>query len=185
MTDKNPEHRLRLVQLSEETLTALLNNDLEAARALSGIELTPYFLEHNWLWQIRLEQIHEDPTAADWIARAVVAEPEQVVVGHAGFHGPPDAGGLVEVAYSVDPAHRRKGHATAMLVAALERANGDPTVHTVRASISPENEASLATIRRFGFVAAGEQWDEEDGLELLFEWDADARSTPAPAGEMS
>jgi len=39
----------------------------------------------------------------------------------------------------------------------------------VRASISPDNVASLATIAGFGFVRAGEQWDAEDGLELLFE----------------
>ena len=36
-------------------------------------------------------------------------------------------------------------------------------------SISPDNEASLATINGFGFVHVGEQWDEEDGTELIFE----------------
>ena len=44
-----------------------------------------------------------------------------------------------------------------------------PEVSVVRASISPANEASLATLRPFGFEPAGQQWDEEDGLELLFE----------------
>jgi hypothetical protein len=39
----------------------------------------------------------------------------------------------------------------------------------VRATISPTNQASLATIAGFGFVENGEQWDEEDGLELIFE----------------
>jgi RimJ/RimL family protein N-acetyltransferase len=42
-------------------------------------------------------------------------------------------------------------------------------VTRVRASISPDNEASLATIRGFGFEAAGEQWDDEDGLEIIHE----------------
>jgi RimJ/RimL family protein N-acetyltransferase len=56
-----------------------------------------------------------------------------------------------------------------MLTALLRRAADEPGVRTVRASISPGNTASLATIAGFGFQPAGEQWDEEDGLELLFE----------------
>lgn len=36
-------------------------------------------------------------------------------------------------------------------------------------TIGPENTASLATISGFGFVEVGEQWDEVDGLELIFE----------------
>jgi RimJ/RimL family protein N-acetyltransferase len=39
----------------------------------------------------------------------------------------------------------------------------------VRASISPDNVASLALIRSLGFEQRGEQWDEIDGLELIFE----------------
>lgn len=39
----------------------------------------------------------------------------------------------------------------------------------IRASISPDNAASLAVIRPFGFERVGEQWDDEDGLELVFE----------------
>jgi RimJ/RimL family protein N-acetyltransferase len=39
----------------------------------------------------------------------------------------------------------------------------------VRATISPDNAASLATIAGFGFTENGEQWDEEDGRELIFE----------------
>ena len=45
----------------------------------------------------------------------------------------------------------------------------EPPWRVVRASISPDNEASLATIAGFGFVQVGEQWDDQDGLELLFE----------------
>jgi RimJ/RimL family protein N-acetyltransferase len=158
---------VRLVRLPLAALDALLAGDLDAASALAGVPLTPYILEHGWLWEIRAEQVRRDPTAADWIARAAVIE--DAVVGHAGFHGPPDDSGMVEVAYSVDPAFRRRGYATAMLEAAIAWASADPAVRTVRASISPDNVASLATLRPFGFVAAGEQWDEEDGLELLFE----------------
>jgi hypothetical protein len=48
----------------------------------------------------------------------------------------------------------------------------------VRVTISPDNAASLATIAGFGFVRVGEQWDEQDGLEIIFEVDARARFEP-------
>ena len=158
---------VRFVRLPLAAMDALLAGDLDAASAEAGVPLTAYILEHGWLWEIRADQVRRDPAAADWVARAVVVD--GVVVGHAGFHGPPDENGMVEVAYSVDPAYRRRGYATAMLEAAISWAAADPAVRTVRASISPDNVASLATLRPFGFVEVGEQWDEEDGLELLFE----------------
>jgi RimJ/RimL family protein N-acetyltransferase len=158
---------VRFVPLPLAAMDALLAGDLAAASTLAGVPLTSYILEHGWLGEIRAEQVRRDPAAADWVARAAVVD--DVVVGHAGFHGPPDDEGMVEVAYSVDPAFRRRGYATAMLEAAIAWAAADPAVRTVRASISPDNAASLATLRPFGFVEVGEQWDEEDGLELLFE----------------
>ena len=37
------------------------------------------------------------------------------------------------------------------------------------ASVSPDNQPSLNLIDQFGFERTGEQWDEEDGLEWVFE----------------
>lgn len=157
---------IRFVKLSPAVLTALVEGDLAAASAGAGVALTPYLMDERWLWEIRLADIARDPASADWIARAAVAD--GVVVGHGGFHGPPDAAGIVEVAYSVDPRHRRKGYAKAMLRALLERADADPAVTAVRASIRPDNAGSRATIAGFGFTKVGEQWDPEDGLEDVY-----------------
>jgi RimJ/RimL family protein N-acetyltransferase len=165
----SPSHELRLVPLPIAALEALVADDLAAASAAAGVTLTPYLVTQSWLWRIRLEQIAHDPVSIEWIARAAVDTATERVVGHVGFHGPPDERGMVEVAYSVDPQFRRRGYATAMLRAALRWAADAPDVAVVRASISPENAASLATLRPFGFERVGEQWDEEDGLELLFE----------------
>jgi [ribosomal protein S5]-alanine N-acetyltransferase len=156
-----------LVRLDVATMAALLEDDLERASALAGVPLTEYFLTQNWLWRIRHDQVLADPDAADWVAR--VALVDGVPVGHVGFHGPPDDDGMVEVAYSVDSELRRRGHARRLLAAALEWAAGSPAVRTVRASISPDNVASLATLRPFGFAQVGEQWDDEDGLEIIYE----------------
>jgi RimJ/RimL family protein N-acetyltransferase len=157
---------IRFVKLSPAVLTAVVEGDLAAASAGAGVALTPYLRDERWLWEIRLADIARDPASADWIARAAVAD--GVVVGHGGFHGPPDAAGIVEVAYSVDPEHRRKGYAKAMLRALLERADADPAVTAVRASIRPDNAGSRATIAGFGFKKVGEQWDPEDGLEDVY-----------------
>jgi ribosomal-protein-alanine N-acetyltransferase len=163
-----PRHALKLVRLSVETMTALVAGDLDEASRLADAPLTPYLVDHAWLWRIRLDQAAEDPSSLDWFARAAVDDAGRVV-GHVGFHGPPDDRGMVEVAYSVDPAFRRQGYAGSMLSTALSWAAAEPSVAVVRASISPENAGSLATLAPFGFDQVGEQWDEEDGLELLFE----------------
>lgn len=165
---------IRFVKLSPAALTAMIEGDLAAASEAAGVTLSQYLMDEDWLWEIRLQDIRRDPASADWIARAAVAD--GVVVGHGGFHGPPDAEGVVEVAYSVDPAHRRKGYAKAMLRALIERAEADPAVTAVRASIRPDNAGSRATIAGFGFKKVGEQWDPEDGLEDVY-----LRPTPGPA----
>ncbi|MEU9217873.1 GNAT family protein [Streptomyces sp. NPDC048376] len=76
---------------------------------------------------------------------------------------------MVEIGYSVAPAFRRQGYARSALIELLRRAAAEPAVTTVRATISPDNVASLATIAGLGFVEVGEQWDEEDGREVVFE----------------
>ena len=95
-----------------------------------------------------------------------------MAVGRAGFHGPPDAAGMVEIGYAIDPAHRRLGYAWAALETLLQRAAREPEVHTVRATIRPDNTASRDLVVQYGFVAVGEQWDGEEGLEDVFEVDA-------------
>ena len=155
------------VRLPPPVLTALLDGDLATASALTGVVLPPFFLEEGWLWRLRLDQVRADPAAQEWVVRAVVVEPEGVV-GHAGFHGPPDADGAVEVGYTVLPHLRGRGYATAALRALVADAAAVPGVRVVRASVSPDNAASLTVVRRVGFVHVGEQVDE-DGLELVHE----------------
>ena len=121
------------------------------------------------LWRMRSEQIREHPGDAVWITRMIVDPSITVPVGLAGFHGPPDAVGMVELGYRVDPEFRRRGYARQSLETLLAVAQRHPGVRTVRATISPDNGPSLALIKSYGFVENGEQWDEEDGREIIFE----------------
>ena len=158
---------ITFVPLPLPALRALVAGDLAAASEAAGHPLSEWVLGEKWLWEIRVRDIEADPAAEEWIARAAVVDGQ--VVGAGGFHGPPDDEGRVEVGYSVDPAYRRRGFACEMLAHLIRRAEGDPRVRVVRASIRPDNVASLATIAPFGFVKVGEQWDEVDGLEVVYE----------------
>lgn len=163
--------RIELVQLPAAALHALAAGDLADANDAAAVPLTPYFAGGAWasVWQRRSRQIVADPDSAEWIT-GVIWDPEaRVAVGRAGYHGPPDAAGMVEVGYAVDPAYRRQGYARAALVALLERAAREPAVRTVRATVSPDNIASSSLIMQYGFVEVGEQWDDEDGREIVYE----------------
>jgi RimJ/RimL family protein N-acetyltransferase len=160
---------LRLVSVPAEAMRLLAAGDRDAASAELGLDVGEYVAGERWLWQLRSEQLAREPGDAPWVARIAVAESEGVVVGHCGFHAAPDADGRVEIAYSVAPEARRRGYGRAMLQVLLERAAAEPGVETVRATISPDNAASLATLAGHGFTRVGEQWDDEDGLELIYE----------------
>lgn len=160
---------IELAILSDCVLEALVAGSIERASDAFGRPLPPILLEDSWLWSYRLEQIHEDPACAQWLVRLIIDASSQGIVGHAGFHGPPDERGMVEVGYTVHPDFRRRGYATAALGALIDYAAAEPRVNVVRASVSPDNAASNATIAHYGFVQVGEQMDEIDGLELIFE----------------
>jgi ribosomal-protein-alanine N-acetyltransferase len=164
---------VRIVRLSPDAIAALAEGDLATADALSPVSLSPWLVSEGMVrtWQFRTQQAVESPEDLPWITGVLWDDEEQVAVGGSGFHGAPDADGMVEVGYGVDPAYRRRGYARAALELAIERARSEPSVRILRATISPDNEASLALVRQYPFVENGEQWDEEDGLELIFEMD--------------
>lgn len=166
-----PRPVVRIVQLSAPTLAALAVGDLAAANQLAEVRLTPYFVEPNWrgTWQRRAAQVVSDPTSQPWITGVVWDIDNQVAVGRAGFHGPPDSRGMVEVGYAIDPDFRRRGYARAALEYMLTRAAEDPQVSVVRATISPDNDASRSLIAAYDFAIVGDQWDDEDGLEIIYE----------------
>lgn len=120
----------------------------------------------------RLAQLEADPSIQPWLARAmVVTEPDgrRHAIGTIGFHGPPDDRGRLEVGYRVEPPYRRRGFTREAVCALFDWAAGEHGIRTFVASVSPTNAASLALIAGFGFRQVGEQMDEVDGLEYVFE----------------
>jgi RimJ/RimL family protein N-acetyltransferase len=169
--EQRPRPRVRIVHLPAPVFHALARGDLAAANTASPVPLSAYFGDPALagVWKIRSAQVERDPASAAWVTGVIWDEDQQVAVGSAGYHGPPDPSGMVEIGYGVDPALRRRGYARAALEALLERAAREPQVRTVRVSIRPDNAPSYALASQYGFAEVGEQWDEEDGLEIIYE----------------
>jgi RimJ/RimL family protein N-acetyltransferase len=164
-------HRLDLVSMSPEFMHLSLAGDLLRASEVIGAELPEHWPGRTGrAMRYRLVQLDADSTEQPWLLRAmVVRTPVRRVIGHIGFHAPPDARGALEIGYTVEPPHRRQGYAFEAAQALFAWAKREHGIHRFIASIAPTNEASLALAHKMGFHQTGSQWDDEDGEELVFE----------------
>lgn len=166
--------RLELVPLAPTVITALLDGAAGAV-GLSAPADWPDVHDAGFL-RGRRSQMESDPTIAQWVRGVVLTASTaiRVLAGHAGFHGPPGVNGpgtagALEVGYTIFPAQRGRGYATEAIEALIAWAAREHDVRHFYASVAPDNAPSLAVIARLGFTRCGEQWDDEDGLELVFE----------------
>jgi RimJ/RimL family protein N-acetyltransferase len=163
--------RLYLVLLSPSVLEALSSGNGAAAAALIGASLPPDWPDGHLsaVSLRRLRQIAAKPQEAPWLLRAMVRVEDQHIVGYINFHGPPDEVGQVELGYTVAESERRRGYASEAILAMMAWAKSRHALSRFRLSISPTNTASLALADKLGFQRTGEQTDDEDGLEYVFE----------------
>ncbi len=97
---------------------------------------------------------------------------ERRVIGSAGFKGPPDAGGAVEIAYGVVPSREGRGYATEAAGALVRFASADGRVRVIRAHTLPEPNASTRVLTKCGFVHIGDVVNPEDGP--VWRWERSA-----------
>ena len=117
-----------------------------------------------------VERLRATTSPDPWtLGFAVVHRDDERVVGSAGFKGPPDDDGVVEIAYGIAPGYQGRGLATeaagALVAFALERVD----VTSIRAHTLPENNASSRVLAKSGFQYLGEVVDPEDGL--VWRWE--------------
>ena len=121
----------------------------------------------------RVPQVKKNPAVNKWFVRWVVLRSTQEVIGSSSFHGAPDENGMIEIGLGVESAHQRQGYGREILHGMWGWVITEPGVQILRYTVSPTNTASIALVNSFGFNYAGEQMDEIDGLESIYEMSAD------------
>lgn len=160
--------------MTPEFIEAVLDDRPDRARELIGAKLPEEFPSpHDQRFlEFRLRQMREDSRWETWPPYAVVLG--ETMIGHAGFHGPPGINSTknpaaAEFGYTIFEPWRGNGYATRASTMLMDIAEELGGVRHFVLAISPENKPSLAIVRKLGFVRTGEQIDEEDGLEHIFE----------------
>jgi [ribosomal protein S5]-alanine N-acetyltransferase len=112
-----------------------------------------------WLANLRAS-FRADP----WTHGFAVAHRESnAVIGSVGFKGPPDAAGVVEIAYGIVAGFQRQGYATEAAAAGVDFAFADSRVRLVRAHTLPTPNASTRVLTKCGFEYRGQVRDPDDG----------------------
>jgi RimJ/RimL family protein N-acetyltransferase len=125
--------------------------------------------------------------SADWLARlhastesdpwshgfSIVERDSNTMIGKAGYKAPPDADGMVEIAYGIAPEHQGVGYATEAAAAMTSYAFGTGNVQLVRAHTRPRVNASTRVLEKCGFHRVDDVIDPEDGLVWRYEQSRD------------
>lgn len=119
----------------------------------------------------RVPEVKADASLNKWFVRWIVLEETMEVIGSTSFHGAPDENGMIEIGLGIESAYQNKGYAKESLLGMWRWALTFPEVKTLRYTVSPENLPSIAVIKYFGFNFMGQQMDEVDGPEDIYEMD--------------
>jgi RimJ/RimL family protein N-acetyltransferase len=162
--------RLELVPFNPVAIRHLLQGHRAEAEARIGASLPEEFPSGDELGGFLTVQLHRMQAARsrrEWMVRLMRSIATREVIGHCGFHGPPESIGRAEIGYTVFIAFRGQGFAkeAAKSLADWAFQHGQREVF---ASIAPDNAPSLAVVRALGFRQIGTQVDEVDGLEIVF-----------------
>ena len=98
-------------------------------------------------------RLRRDPSLLGFGPWVVIGERE--VVGSAGFLGPPNESGEVELGYGIREEHRNLGYATEAARTLLAWALAQPGVERVVARSDPANRPSVRVLEKSGLLRAG------------------------------
>jgi ribosomal-protein-alanine N-acetyltransferase len=111
-----------------------------------------------------LERLNSPAAADPWRdGYAVVHVADKTVIGQCSFTGPPDADGMVEIAYGIAPGYQNRGHATEAARELIAFAKASGRVRTIKAHTLPQHNASTRVLMKCGFTFMGEVEHPEDG----------------------
>jgi RimJ/RimL family protein N-acetyltransferase len=167
--------RLDLHHIEADDLINLFEKR-DDAQALSGKAFTNplrVLIDFQGPLAWRVPQVKENPEVNKWFVRWAVLRSTQEVIGSSSFHGAPDINGMMEIGLGVEAAFQGQGFGREILQGMWGWVVTEPGVKTLRYTVSPTNTASIALINSFGFDYMGEQLDEVDGPESIYEMSAD------------
>ena len=150
----------------------------ESPEDVSIYEGKPYSNPHRVLMdesgplRWRVPQVRSNPSVNKWFVRWMVEKSTREIVGSVSFHGPPDEQGRMEIGLGVHSNCQRLGYAVEALTGMWSWVVEQPGVELLRYTVDPNNEASVAVIKKFGFERVGQQIDPEDGPEDIYEMSA-------------
>ncbi len=147
------DHSLSLVAVTPASLDAELSGDLSGLARRLGVtvsEWPPIGGEWDRPAMEHFRSLLDTPTS-DLRFGPFYVVALGALVGTAGFFGPPDEALEVEIGYSVCTEARRRGIATATIVELCRRAAA-LGCSSVRATVSPDNVASVRALERTGFA---------------------------------
>ena len=117
----------------------------------------------------RVPQVKEDFQINKWFVRFIVLAESREIIGSTSFHGAPDASGMVEIGLGIEEPFQGRGFAKEALLGMWLWACENPEVKQLRYTVSPDNLASIKVIEYFDFQFKGQQMDEIDGPENIYE----------------
>ena len=167
--------RLDLHHINADDLIELFENR-DDAKALSGKDFTNplrVLIDFQGPLAWRVPQVKENSEVNKWFVRWAVLRSTQEIIGSASFHGAPDESGMMEIGLGVEAAYQRQGFGREILQGMWGWVVTEPGVTTLRYTVSPTNIASIALINSFEFEYIGEQMDEVDGPESIYEMSAE------------
>ena len=172
--------RLRLVPCTPAHLLAVIEHP-ERFERLVGFPLADGLrgfyvsgdVSPRWLDALRTAAGAPPAPPDPWMHGFFIIERSSgVVIGSAGFKGPPDGDGMVEIAYGIVPSRQGQGFATEAAGALLQFAAADPRVRLLRAHTLPDANASTRVLRKCGFIHIGGVVDPDDGP--VWRWERSA-----------
>jgi ribosomal-protein-alanine N-acetyltransferase len=149
--------RLVLVAVSAALGRALLDGDRGRAAGLLGADLPLGWpdRELTGILPRHLDQIAADPAAAGFGVWIVLVREPRTAVGSAGFLGPADRDGTVEVGYGIHPSFRGQGYATEAAGALRDWALARSRVRRITARCDETNAASIRVLEKLGMRRTG------------------------------
>jgi ribosomal-protein-alanine N-acetyltransferase len=164
--------RLRLLPYAPAQFLALLEGvpQFEALIGLQAAEGLRDFLVSEDVSPAWLAQLRSSSTVDPWVhGFAVVHKGSRSIIGGAGFKGPPDEQGMVEIAYGIVPGYQGHGYATEAAALLVTFSLDSGRVRLIRAHTLPTPNASTRVLAKCGFERIGEVVDPEDGL--VWRWE--------------